>query len=51
MRLMELLRLRVRDLDFDAGLVIVRSGKGDKDGATLLPVSLHGQLREHLAAS
>lgn len=49
MRLMELLRLRVKDLDFDAGLVIVRSGKGDKDRATLLPVSLHGQLREHLA--
>ena len=31
LRLGELLRLRVKDLDFDAGLVVVRSGKGDKD--------------------
>jgi integron integrase len=49
LRLMELLRLRVKDLDFDAGLVIVRCGKGDKDRRTLLPWSLHGELREHLA--
>ena len=44
LRLGELLRLRVKDLDFDAGLVVVRSGKGDKDRATLLPVSLHEEL-------
>ena len=48
LRLMELLRLRVKDLDFDAGLVIVRSGKGDKDRTTLLPTSLHQELRAHL---
>ena len=48
LRLMELVRLRVKDLDFDAGLVIVRNGKGDKDRTTLLPVSLHGELRRHL---
>ncbi len=48
LRLMELLRLRVKDLDFDAGLVIVRGGKGDKDRTTLLPDSLHHDLREHL---
>jgi integron integrase len=48
LRLMELLRLRVKDLDFDADLVIVRSGKGDKDRTTLLPVSLHEDLRAHL---
>jgi len=48
LRLMELLRLRVKDLDFDGGLVIVRSGKGDKDRTTLLPVSLHGDLHSHL---
>jgi len=49
LRLGELLRLRVKDLDFDAGLVVVRSGKGDKDRATLLPVALHEGLRVHLA--
>lgn len=48
LRLMELVRLRVKDLDFDAELVIVRSGKGDKDRATLLPASLHGDLHGHL---
>jgi integron integrase len=49
LRLMELLRLRVKDLDFDAGLVIVRSGKGDKDRSTLLPETLRDALRSHLA--
>ena len=49
LRLMELLRLRVKDLDFDAGLVIVRSGKGDKDRSTLLPETLRDALRRHLA--
>jgi len=48
LRLMELLRLRVKDVDFDAGLIIVRSGKGDKDRTTLLPVSLHEALRAQL---
>jgi integron integrase len=49
LRLNELLRLRVKDLDFDAGLVVVRGGKGDKDRTTLLPASLHEALRTHLA--
>ncbi len=49
LRLGELLRLRVKDLDFDAGLVMVRSGKGDKDRATLLPGALHEELHAHLA--
>jgi len=49
LRLMELLRLRVKDLDFDTGLIIVRSGKGDKDRTTLLPESLHEELQAHLA--
>jgi integrase len=31
LRLMELIQLRVKDIDFDAELVVVRSGKGDKD--------------------
>lgn len=49
LRLMELLRLRVKDLDFDAGLIVVHSGKGDKDRTTLLPASLHDELRDQLA--
>lgn len=48
LRLMELLRLRVKDLDFEAGLVTVRRGKGDKDRTTLLPASLADDLRQHL---
>lgn len=36
LRLMELVRLRVKDLDFDAGLVYVREGKGNKDRTMLL---------------
>ena len=47
--LMELLRLRVKDIDFDAGLITVRGGKGDKDRTTLLPESLREELRAHLA--
>lgn len=49
LRLNELLLLRVKDVDFDAGLVVVRSGKGDKDRTTLLPDSLVEPLRAHLA--
>jgi len=48
MRLGELLNLRVKDLDFEAGLIFVRSGKGDKDRTTLLPESLKAELLDHL---
>ncbi len=48
LRLRELLRLRMKDLDFDAELVVVRSGKEDKDRTTLSPASLQDELREHL---
>jgi integrase len=37
LRLMERLRLRVKDLDFERLQVTVREGKGDKDRVTLLP--------------
>lgn len=40
LRLMEGLRLRVKDLDLQQRLVIVRGGKGDKDRVTVLPDSL-----------
>jgi integron integrase len=49
LRLMECVRLRVKDVDFAALQVMVRNGKGDKDRVTTLPVSLTERLREHLA--
>ncbi len=48
LRLMEGLRLRVKDLDFSRHQIIVRSGKGDKDRVTMLPVSLREELKAHL---
>ncbi len=48
MRLLEGLRLRVKDLDFASGEITVRNGKGDKDRATMLPRSVMPALREHL---
>lgn len=49
MRLLEGLRLRVKDLDFERGEVLVREGKGAKDRVTMLPISLEAPLRAHLA--
>lgn len=49
MRLMECLRLRVKDVDFDRGEILVREGKGAKDRVTMLPRTLEGPLREQLA--
>jgi integron integrase len=48
MRIMEGLRLRVKDLDFARRAVIVREGKGAKDRVVMLPVSLIPLLREQL---
>jgi len=48
MRIMEALRLRVRDLDFEYRQIIVRSGKGNKDRVTMLPDALHDALAEQL---
>jgi integron integrase len=45
MRLLECLRLRVKDVDFDRGEILVRDGKGGKDRVTMLPA----MLRERLA--
>lgn len=47
LRLLELLRLRVKDVDLMRGLVTVRGGKGGKDRVTVLPETLLGALREH----
>ncbi|TDU23305.1 integron integrase [Panacagrimonas perspica] len=49
MRLMECARLRVKDVDFAMQQVTVRNGKGGKDRVTMLPQSLSGPLRAHLA--
>lgn len=48
LRVTELHRLRVKDLDFDRRTVTVRCGKGDKDRVTCLPESLVFALQEHL---
>jgi integron integrase len=48
LRLMELARLRVHDIDFEQHTIFVRSGKGDKDRSTLLPAALKEKLRAHL---
>jgi integron integrase len=49
MRLLEGLRLRVKDIDFDRRAVVVREGKGFKDRVVMLPAALERPLREQLA--
>ena len=49
LRLAEGLSIRVKDLDFDRHVLIVRSGKGDKDRVVMLPRSLVPALRQQLA--
>lgn len=51
LRLMEALRLRVKDLDFDRHLLVVREGKGGKDRVVMLPHSLRDDLRAQLTIS
>jgi integron integrase len=48
MRLMECLRLRVKDLDFEYRQILVRDGKGQKDRVTMFPERLLTPLRNHL---
>jgi len=48
LRLLELLRLRVKDVDADRRQLSVRGGKGDKDRLTTLPERALGPMREHL---
>jgi integron integrase len=49
LRLLECARLRVKDVDFERGEILVRDGKGRKDRVTMLPASVKGPLRVHLA--
>jgi integron integrase len=48
LRLLECSTLRVKDIDFAAGHIVVRDGKGRKDRITMLPASALQPLREHL---
>jgi integron integrase len=48
LRLMEAIRLRVKDIDFARGEITVREGKGSKDRVTILPGSVVESLRAHL---
>jgi len=49
LRLMECVRLRIKDIDFAQNQVIVRDGKGMKDRVTPFPEKLKSALQEHLA--
>ncbi len=48
LRLMECLRLRVKDIDFEQNQIIIRDGKGMKDRGTMLPEQLKPLLAENL---
>jgi integron integrase len=48
LRLLECLRLRIKDLEFPYGRVVVRGGKGDRDRVTVLPGPVQPVLRRHL---
>ncbi|HEV2293353.1 MAG TPA: integron integrase [Tepidisphaeraceae bacterium] len=48
LRLMECCRLRVRDVDFDRGQIVVRGGKGDRDRVVMLPGCCRGALGERV---
>jgi integrase len=48
LRLMETLRLRVKDLDFEHRVIVVRRGKGGKDRAVTFPEEVVVPLKRHL---
>lgn len=48
LRLMECLRLRVKDVDFSRKVIVVRSGKGDKDRVVMLPAPISADLRQQI---
>ncbi len=49
MRLLEGLRLRIKDVDFSYRQITIRNGKGAKDRITLLPTSLQSALEAHIS--
>ena len=48
LRLMECVRLRVKDIDFELAQITIRDAKGGKDRVTMLPVNLAEPLKRHL---
>ncbi|MBU1223766.1 MAG: integron integrase [Gammaproteobacteria bacterium] len=48
LRIMEALRLRIKDVEFSRGEILVREGKGFKDRVTMLPAVLANPLKAHL---
>jgi len=48
MRIIELIRLRVKDVDFSRRMITVRDGKGQKDRIAILPSELVPELKEHV---
>ena len=48
MRIMECVRLRVKDVDFARSEIVVRQGKGARDRMTMLPQTLSAPLKDHL---
>ena len=51
LRLLEGLKLRIKDVDFDRQVVVVRDGKGGKDCVVMLPASLHSSLQTQITRS
>jgi integron integrase len=51
LRVMECVRLRVQDVDFDMHRIIIRDGKGAKDRVTVLPARFVAPLKEQLAVA
>jgi integron integrase len=49
MRILECLRLRIQDIDFDLGHITIRRPKGGRDRVTMLPESTRDRLRDHLS--
>ena len=50
LRLMECIRLRVKDIDFGQNLIFVRGGKGGKDRTTILPQNIRNELQAQIEA-
>jgi integron integrase len=48
LRLLECLRLRIKDVDFARNQIVVHGGKGDKDRTTMLPDKVKLELQQHL---
>jgi integrase len=48
MRLLECMRIRVKDIDFERREILIREGKGNRDRVTMLPEAVRAELGRHL---